>query len=185
MNMPLVPASGSSYTGLLEDIPPTASPGLLFLKAWIPALDSLEDAGHRNLNFLVSPSALIYNNSKPPNLLATDPEIAIKGRPESKEAKRARALKSLSRVLRGTWDIQKEGKLETRLVFFESINQYIFNGDAGDPVMMAEAVTLELEKVSEEDQTWQHGGVGGWRAIEVRSWYSPEPIITRRAQLGC
>lgn len=183
--MSLVPASGSSYTGLLEGIPSTASPGLLFLKAWLPAIDSLEAAEHRNLNFLVSPSALIYNNSKPPNLLATDPELAIKGRPQSKEAKRARALKSMSRELRRAWDFQKEGEMETRLVFFESNNQYIFKGDAGNPVLMAEAATLELERVSEQDQAGQHGGVGGWRAKEVRSWHSPEPIITRRMQLGC
>lgn len=185
VNMSLIAGNGSSYVGLLEDIPSTASPGLLFLKAWIPAIDSLEDAEHRNLNYLVSPSALIHNNSKPPRVLATDPEIAIKGRPDSKEAKRARALKSASRKLRRAWDIQKEGEPETRLVFFEGINQYIFNEDAGDPVVMAEAVILELERVSEEDQTGQHGGVGGWRAKEVRSWHDPEPIRTRRGQLGC
>jgi hypothetical protein len=183
--MSTVSVSGSVYKGLLEDIPSTASPGLLFIKAWIPAIDSLEDAEHRNLNLLVSPSALIYNNSKPPNPLACDPDIAIKGRSHSKEAKRARVLKSLSRELRRAWDIQNEGEVDTRLVFFDSINQYTFNGDDSDPVIMAESVTLDLERVPEREQAGQHGGIGGWRIREVRSWHSPEPIMTRRKQLGC
>jgi hypothetical protein len=91
----------------------------------------------------------------------------------------------MSPELRRAWDFQEEGEVKTRLVFSESTNQYIFNEGAGDPVLMAEAAIIELERVSEQDQAGQHGGVGGWRAKEVRSWHSPEPIITRRTQLGC
>lgn len=68
----------------------------------------------------------------------------------------------MSRELRRVWDFRKQGEMETRLVFFESNNQYIFNeifnGDSGNPIVMAEAATVELERVSEQDQAGQHGG---------------------------
>jgi len=180
--MALRQTSCTTYTGPLASIPANASPGLLFLTAWFPVIDSLQDPGRKTFNHLIFPTTLIHNNSKPPTPLFQDPDEAAKTQTqtEMKMTKRAAALKSLTRELRRAWDVEKEGG--GRTVFYESINYYAFAGDESEPVIMAEAGTFELEK---GDGDSEGEATGGWRAIEVRSWHDPAPIRERRAELGC
>jgi hypothetical protein len=162
-----------AYTGTLDEIPDNASPGLLYLKAYLPALDSLSSSPDPLLHKIVSPSAVIINNGNPPA------GAGEKGQRERKLTKRAAALKSMSRVLRRAWDV--DGSDGRRTVLYESINHYIFAADETADVSMPEAGTIELERVESEKGV----GVSGYWTVEARSWHNPAPIKKKREELGC
>jgi hypothetical protein len=167
-----------AYVGLLPSIPTDASPGLLYLKAYLEASDSLESKDG-DIGKLVKPGCVMHNNSAPPVIMQPMPAPPTNSEAPSKRAKRSAALQSLTRELRRAWDIDNgNGK---RTVIYDSKQYFTFAADVENPVCMPEAGTMELERVPEGKE----GGIGGWWAVELRSWHDRVGLREKRAQLGC
>jgi hypothetical protein len=173
-----------AYSGSLDEITSTASPGLLFLKAYLSASDSLTST-NETLREFVSPSAVIFNNSAPPayinSKLPSEKQDTTSSNPKpvNKREKRNAALQALNRELRRAWDIDhSHGR---RTVIFESRNFFVFAADPEAPVCMPEAGTLELELAPSDEER----GVEGYWLIESRSWHDRVELRAKRAELGC
>jgi hypothetical protein len=181
--------TGTAYSGSLEELPPTASPGLLFLKAWITKVDSLASEDSAALRNLLAPDAMLIYNADPPKLAHHKP---IKEIIDTKREKRNAALQSIKREFQCAWDIDNGDG--TRHVIYQSRNIFYFAADSESPVVMPEASTITLGRIPEsiatetgEEQEGVEavGVVGGLWATEFRSWHDRVGMLKKREALGC
>lgn len=86
----------SSHNGPYEDIPTSASPGLLFLKQLMPALDSLDPDANPLSRFTTPSSTFSTGNSS----TTTDPEAL-----HEMFKHRASMLESFHHKLVNAWDV--------------------------------------------------------------------------------
>jgi hypothetical protein len=176
-----------AYVGSLDEIPDDSTPGLLYLKAYLPIRDSL--TSNTRIEKLVSPSAIFINNAAPPAAVRLMSEsttkVAVSSNTATKLAKRSAALEAIKHDFRRAWDIDNGNGRRT--VVFESRNYYHFTADPEHPVLMPEAGMIELERIpdaSDEDQKGTLGIAGFW-ATEVRSWHDRVGMLKKREELGC
>jgi hypothetical protein len=155
----------TAYHGKHQDIPDDASPGLIYLKAW---LTGIVDSSSRAL---LSPSAVTKNNSAPTVLASVNYDL--------KSPKQKAALKSITYELERAWDI--EGEDGKRTILYDAIIRHVFRADESSEVIMAESAAIELEKVPTEEM----GGFKGLWAVELRSKHDRTPILNKRKELGC
>jgi hypothetical protein len=180
----------TAYVGSLDGIPSTATPGLLFLKALLPILDST--TVRHGLENLLAPSAVFINNAVPPtsahakNVPATEQASpAVPNQTATKLAKRNVALQEIKREFRRAWDMDNGNGRRT--VVYESRNHYVFTADPDNPLLMLEAGMIELESIptaNPESQEVEIGVAGVW-ATELRSWHDRVGMLRKREELGC
>jgi hypothetical protein len=189
MAMTLSEVSAFAYSGSLEELPPSASPGLLFLKAWISKVDSLSNDDSDGEDTLLSPTAMVIYNAKPPQPAHAK---AVKDHSQRKREKRSAALQSIRREFQQAWDIDNGDG--TRNVVYESRNIFYFAADPDNPVVMPEASRITLERVSEtvasdskasDNRVKTAPGIAGFWATEFRSWHDRVGMLKKREELGC
>jgi hypothetical protein len=100
-------------------------------------------------------------------------------------AKRSAALQTIKHDFRCAWDIDNGNGHRT--VVFESRNYYHFAADPEHPVLVPEAGTNELERVTDASDEDQKGalGVAGFWATEMRGWHDRLGMLKKREELGC
>ncbi|KAK9366867.1 hypothetical protein V1509DRAFT_208288 [Lipomyces kononenkoae] len=160
----------SEHVGDYHFIPDNASPGLLFLKEFLPAVDSLDES--------------------PPIAKFLSPDVrfigggGIVGRDvlESMFRGRSSRLSSFGHRVKKAWDIASpsveiDGSVRNcRTVLYESISITIFKHDPEQvPVEVPEFSVIELEPSPSDP--------GKFVAVEVRFWMDPKPVMDRRDQL--
>lgn len=184
----LTEVSGIAYSGSLEELPASASPGLLFMKAWIANVDSLSDDDSDVVKRMFAPDAIVVYNAEPPkSIYAKD----VRDTAQRKRAKRKNAVKSIKRELDRAWDLDNGNG--TRTVIYQTRNIFIFEADPENPLVMPEACTVILGRVpgrkdgdrENSSQTATNLGVAGFRATEFRSWHDRVPMMKKREELGC
>src|ERR1700759_5339156 len=119
----LTQVSATAYTGSLEELLATASPGLIFLKARISKIGSLSDDDSEGVESLLAPNAMLIYNAEPPKLAH---EKAVRDHSQRKREKRNAALQSIRRDFQRAWDIDNGDG--TRNVVYESRNIFHFAG---------------------------------------------------------
>lgn len=148
------------HNGPLETIQPDSSPGLLFLKAFLPAVDSLFPDTTALEAFLAPKAVFIINGGDP--ITAETIFGMFKAR--------SQRLKSFGRDLKSAWDVEMEsGK---RMVLYETVSVTIFNDDEEKAIKIPEFSTIELEP--------SEGGVEGLVASVLKAFMDTNPIIHRR-----
>jgi hypothetical protein len=169
------------YRGSLEDLPPTATPGFLFLKVFIPKSNSLDPDD--NVEHLVSPDCLLILNAQPPKRAlqkTADDGIATQAR---KREKRNGAIERIEINFQAAWDIVHSDV--KRVVIFESRPSFWFRGDASDqPVVMPEAGVMTLEKIPDSEEH-EGKGVAGYWAAEIKGWHDRAGMLKKREEMGC
>jgi hypothetical protein len=156
----------TAYHGNYQDIPDDATPGLLYLKRWFTVIDTPSLSRD-----LLSPSAVVKNNSAPTALVSVNYDL--------KAPKRNAALKSVAYELERAWDI--EGEDGKRTVLHDVIIRHVFRADESSEVIMAESAAFELETVP----AGETGGFRGLWTVELRSKHDRTPILNKRKELGC
>jgi hypothetical protein len=183
----------TAYVGSLEDIPSTASPGLLFLKTLLPLIDDTTTDTQEIRAKLHSPSAVFINNAAAPVYADAKKNAEVASAPgtkpvlsqPAKAAKRNAALKCVNREFRRAWDIDNGNGRRT--VIHESRNYMVFAADPENPVLMPEAGIIELARIPAAVEGAEDGefGVAGFWAIETRSWHDRVGMLKKREELGC
>jgi len=157
-------ASTTIHHGSYQSIPTSASPGLLFLKAFLPILDSLDPADVALLSRHLSPDATfaINNGTAMPaeNVL---PMLSTRGQ----------KLSAFGHDVRIAWDIAKEDG--SRTLMYESTSSTVFKEDAeGAVAEVKEFNIIELVPAG-----------GGLKADELRTFMDASPVSERaRAAMG-
>jgi hypothetical protein len=154
-------ASVSVHEGPLATIPANSSPGILFLKALLPVLDSLSPApSSTSLAPFMGPSTrFIFNGIPPTTLDGILPKFSSRG--ENMSVFRHDVVK--------VWDIGSGGK---RTVMYESVSVSVFKADKEEKLVeVPEFNILELEEV--------HGGFEGLIATELRVYMDASPVMQR------
>jgi len=160
-------AKAYSHAGPYQTISSTASPGLRFLKAFLPAVDALTPAADPLAQYLTPNAVFIINGGEP-----TPAETII-----SMMKMRGQRLKTFRHDVKAAWDIEMgDGK---RVVMYESVSVTVFRDDADEKaVEVAEFSTVELEAVGEGE-----GGFGGWAAGVLRTFMDASPVVSRMRQI--
>jgi hypothetical protein len=185
--MPTTTPACVAYVGSLVEIPDDSTPGLLYLKAYLPARDSL--TSNAALENLLAPGAIFINNSAPPAVASSKNERRAKAGDSNvvatKFEKRSAALESIKHDLQRVWDIDNGNGRRT--VIFESRNYYHFAAGPEQPVFMPEAGMIELEQIPEGigNSKEEDPGVVGFWATESRSWHDRVGMLKKREELGC
>jgi hypothetical protein len=151
------------HHGPLSTISQTASPGLIFLKNFLPALDSLDPASSPVRSFLAPNATFIFNNGAP------TPSSDILSMIES----RSEMLSKFYHEVRLAWDTEKEedGK---RTVMYESTSITVFKEDPEQfEVRVREFNVIELE-------VDEHGVL---KAVELRVFMDATPVQDHRSKL--
>jgi hypothetical protein len=152
----------SIHQGSQESIPSNASPGLLFLKTFLPILDSLDDASS-SIPTYVSPKAQFIMNHEPP--------LSVEKLSEMFSIRRE-MLQLFKHDVTKAWEISREGGCT---VIFESTSTTQFKDD-----------DVELEVA--EMNVWELDGLKGdkgLKLVEARCWMDPAVIQGRaRAIFG-
>jgi hypothetical protein len=184
----LTEVSAIAYSGSLEELPTSASPGLLFVKAWIAKVDSLDNDDSDGVESMFSPNAMIFYNAEPPK-----PAHAKDSRDNAQRhrAKRNKALQSIEREFDRAWDIDNGNG--TRTVVYHTRNIFYFAADPDNPLVMPEACTVTLERVPHSKASTQTDlsetvaslGVAGFWATEFQSWHDRVGMMKKREELGC
>jgi hypothetical protein len=130
-----MPSTYSSHTGALSDIPQDASPGLRFLAAYVPAIDSL-DAPDPGLDHYISPEAKFFTNKNSAvKLEQMLPMFASRGQMLLAFGHGDYAIKA--------WDLEGEGSRRT--VIFESVSKSVFKTRPDNVKLVHELNILELD----------------------------------------
>ncbi|KAK9322168.1 hypothetical protein V1517DRAFT_374084 [Lipomyces orientalis] len=160
----------SVHVGDYDSIPGDASPGLVFLKEFIPVLDSL-DENASIAPYVLPETRLIIND----NVIGVDSFTTMARVRSSK-------LSSFYHKVRRAWDLElpaaaNEGSSSCRrTVLYESVSVTIFKDDPQQlPVEVPEFNIIELEPNASDH--------GKFVALELRSYLDPKPIVERRRQL--
>ncbi|KAJ8102437.1 hypothetical protein POJ06DRAFT_265302 [Lipomyces tetrasporus] len=160
----------SVHVGGYDSIPDDASPGLVFLKEFIPVLDSL-DENASIAPFVLPETRLIIND----NVTSVDSFTTMVRVRSSK-------LSSFYHKVKRAWDLEVpaaaiEGRSGgRRTVFFESVSVTVFKDDPEQlPVEVPEFNIIEVEPTASDH--------GKFVAVELRSYLDPKPVFERRLQL--
>ncbi|OAA49790.1 hypothetical protein BBO_01425 [Beauveria brongniartii RCEF 3172] len=164
------------HCGPYESIPDTASPGLLFLRRLLPALDSLGPFDARDgqrppqLVSLLAPNATFVMNGGPP-LPAVDVLQML--------PKRADRLARFRHDVRMAWDVACRGDGDgRRTVMYESTSVSVFKADPeAVEVRVAEFNIVELVLVADPEM-----GEASLKALQLRAFLDGGPV-TSRAQM--
>ncbi|KAF7544918.1 hypothetical protein G7Z17_g9582 [Cylindrodendrum hubeiense] len=149
------------HRGSFASIPSTATPGLAWLKNYMPVVDSLDGDATR-LSSLTTPDARFVFNGKAG---VTTPQIAAM---LSKRSEKLRAFRHEGAV---AWDVAKEDG--TRSLLFESTSVTAFkDDDDGVEARVAEFSVVELVR----------DGDGSWKATELRTFMDPSPASPENRQ---
>ena len=146
----------SIHHGSQESIPLNASPGLLFLKTFLPLLDSLDDASS-SISTYVSPKAQFIMNHDPPLSVERLSEMFFT---------RREMLQLFKHDVSKAWEISREGGCT---VIFESVSTTQFKGDDVE-LEVAEMNVWELEGSK---------GDKGLKLVEATCWMDPAVIQSR------
>ncbi|KAK9350551.1 hypothetical protein V1523DRAFT_73998 [Lipomyces doorenjongii] len=159
----------SVYLGEYHSIPEDASPGLLFLKEFLPVLDSLDE----NVSiapFLSSNARFIMGNT-----ITSADSFATMARIRSSK------LSFFCHRVMHAWDIAgpaatADGNGSTRTVLYESVSITKFKDDPQQvAVEVPEFNVIELQSTASDPSKFV--------AVELRSYLDPKPVLLRRQQL--
>jgi hypothetical protein len=154
----------SIHHGSRESIPSNASRGLLFLKTFLPILDSLAED--------VSSSIPAYVSSKAQFIMNHEPPLSFEKLSEMFSTRRE-MLQLFKHNVSKAWEIQREGG---GTVIFESVSTTQFKDDDVE-LEVSEMNAWELE-VAE--------GTGELKLVEARCWMDPAVIQSRAREIfGC
>ncbi|RJE25749.1 hypothetical protein PHISCL_01937 [Aspergillus sclerotialis] len=178
----------TTHTGPTSLIPSDASPGLLFLKAWLIAIDTLDPTTHPIEPLLAKRATLIMGNEPPSHAKHISPMLEV----------RAKHLEAFGHELLIAWDIELSGKGESiegeetetgtdekkeqmkkrgrRTVMFEAVPSTVFKNDPDKfEIKVKEFNIIELEESSHGD--------GRLLATEIRTYMDSRPVQDRAARL--
>lgn len=148
-------AETHTHHGSIDTIPSDASLGLLFLKSFLPIIDSLNFDGEA-LSKLLTPDATFNINHHAP--MATEIVLSVLSNRSTMVAKFGHELDTV-------WDIAKEDG--TRTVLYQSTSTTVFKDDS-EELKVKEFNVIEL--VSTED---------GLKAWQLRTYMDASPIENR------
>lgn len=152
-------ATTSIHQGSYQSISSDASPGLVWLKSFMPTIDSLNGGDYTALQQYLGPRAtFITNNSEPKLAEQVLPMLAM----------RSTMVSKFLHDVHTVWDIGKEdGK---RTVLYESTSTTVFKDDEeGQEILVREFNIIEL---ATNDQ-------GVLTAVELRTYMDPSPVSSR------
>lgn len=150
------------YKGPYQTIGADSSPGLLYLKAFLQTIDSLEIDHVAELPKLLHPDAIFAVNNNP-GVRAADTLSMFQKRP-AKVAK-------FGHDTHTSWDIAHGDG--SRTVMFESTSFTVLREDEeGVETRVREFSVLELVR-------WD----GGLRALELKTYMDPSPAIERAQEI--
>lgn len=152
------------HKGSYQSIPGNASPGLLFLKAILPELDSLGPfLGTPQLaNYLAPNATFIINNGAP--VEASN----VLGMLEMRASK----LEKFGHNVDMAWDIDNADG--SRTVMYESTSVTVFKEDKeGVEVRIKEFNIIELAASSDGK------GLNGLHAVQLRAYLDGSPVVER------
>jgi hypothetical protein len=155
------------HHGSYQQIPPTASPGLLFLHSFLPVLDALEPSGSSSQslsNFLAPGATFAINSGAAVTAEQVLPMLEMRGK----------MLARFGHDVHTAWDIahpDNNGEGETRTVMYESTSFTVFKNDPE----RAEALVKEFNVIELAAEG------GEWKATALRTYMDSSPV-TQRAQ---
>lgn len=181
------------HHGPYESIADTASPGLRFLKRFLPIVDSVE-ADHEPIGPFFTPNAPILIGSNPPNTASqTTPLLEVRTRHLSHFHHEVHVawdlnLSNIDKPNRGTDGEGHVNAVETNLyaplpgniqmkrtVMFEATSETIFKNDPDKfPIKIREFNILDLEGRDEDDL----------QVVEMRVFLDSRPVQARAALLN-
>jgi hypothetical protein len=147
------------HRGSYQSIPSSASPGLLFLKLFLPIIDSLDES--QSLDRFCLPGAQFHSTLGDPVLLEQLPEIF---------RKRRDMLQFFSHDVSSAWEIEGE---RSCTVIFEGVSRTQFKGDCMS-LTVAEMNVWELEREKEG---------GELKLIQARCYMDPSAVQNRAKQI--
>lgn len=158
----------SIHYGTAKSISPDVSAGLLFLKAMLPALDSLGP---------------FHDTPDLASFLAEDATFTIANNPPVKASdvlemlpKRASRLSKFQHNLETAWDIELQGGKRT--VMYESTSVTVFKDDKdGVEVPVKEFNIVELAGASDGK------GYNGLVVVRARAFLDGAPVLKRMEQV--
>ena len=162
------------HHGPYTTIPTPTTPGLHFLKTFLPALDSLDAESHPIAPFL-HPDADLSVNSNPPNKGSQVlPLLEV----------RSKHLAAFGHEVEVAWDIdleqedddERQGKCR-RTVMFEATSSTVFRDDPDQfAVKVKEFNILDIKK--------QDAGSGSeFQVVQMRTYLDARPVQDRAARL--
>jgi hypothetical protein len=158
------------HKGPYSEIPATASPGLLFLKSLLPALDSLgpfKDTPELS-NYLAPDATFVMNGG------AAIPAVSVL----QMLPKRGEKLSKFHHDVHMAWDFAAVDGSGTRTVMYESTSTSCFKLDPeAEEIKVAEFNIIEL--VPTVDSVT---GVTELKALQLRAFLDGAPV-TARAQM--
>ncbi|QPG94025.1 hypothetical protein C2857_004095 [Epichloe festucae Fl1] len=152
------------HHGSHHSIPPDSPPGLLFLKAILPALDALGPSrGTPGLANLLAPDATFtINNGAPVDAADVVKMLGL----------RASRLSRFGHSLERAWDVDMGNG--SRTVMYESTSATVFKEDAeGVEVRIKEFNVIELEP------SHVGRGRGGLQAVKLTAYLDASPVSAR------
>lgn len=154
----------STHIGPLSTIPPNASPGLLFLKALLPAIDALTPDLTPLENILGHNAAFTVNNGPP--MPAETMYLMLR--------RRTTALARFGHVLHRAWDVGNADG--TRTLLYETTSTTVFQGDDVEAKVKEFSVVTLVPVDTSGDET---GGSAGFRAVDLCSYLDSSPVSER------
>ncbi|KAK9386019.1 hypothetical protein V1515DRAFT_605853, partial [Lipomyces mesembrius] len=159
----------SVHLGEYHSIPEDASPGLVFLKNFLPVVDSLDE----NVSFapFLSPNArfIMGDTISSVDIFATMTRI------------RSTKLSFFCHRVKHAWDIAgpsatDDGSGSKRTVLYESVSITKFKDDPQQvAVEVPEFSVIELESTESDPSKFV--------VVELRSYLDPKPVLLRRQQV--
>lgn len=148
-------ASTTIHQGSYQSIPVDASPGLLFLKAFLPILDSLNAEDVATLSdYLTAEATFTINNGTPVQSEHVLPMLSM----------RSQKLSKFGHDLHIAWDIAKADG--NRTLLYESTSSTVFKEDAESvEAKVKEFNIVELVSVD-----------AGFRARDLRTYMDASPV---------
>lgn len=159
------------HAGPLDRLPSTASPGLLFLQSFIPALDSLEPAGNPIRTFITADALFVVNGQAIGTLAQVTNMIEA----------RSTKLSTFRHDVSKAWDIaEDDGPRPRRTVMYESTSVTVFRDDPEQlSVEVAEFNIVELEIRGSQAGS----GPPQYKAVELRTFMDAKPVHDREMRV--
>jgi hypothetical protein len=163
------------HLGHIDTISMNQSPGLLFLRKFLPAVDSLDPTLGDYLSKFLAPNATFtINDNDPIPFKDVLPMLQM----------RSKSLSKFSHHVHTAWDLENaatslpESKLSEkpgRTVMYESISVTVFKND---PEQMEVAVKeFNIIELEESDSAT------GLQAVELRTYMDKQPVMDRLAMI--